>query len=99
MRAELKRLWFHRRPGGAKRAWEHWLEQAQTSGIAALALFAQRLKAYLHGILSRCRHPLNTSVVEGINNTIKVIKRRAYGYRDQEYFFLKIRAAFPGIPR
>jgi len=37
--------------------------------------------------------------VEGINNTIKVIKCRAYGYRDEEYFFLKIRAAFPGIPR
>jgi len=52
-----------------------------------------------YGILARCRHPLNTSVVEGINNTIKVIKRRAYGYRDEEYFFLKIRAAFPGIPR
>ncbi|SPS02691.1 hypothetical protein CBM2634_U210005 [Cupriavidus taiwanensis] len=32
-------------------------------------------------------------------NTIKAIKRRAYGYRDEEYFFLKIRAAFPGIPR
>ncbi|WP_147488602.1 transposase, partial [Burkholderia pseudomallei] len=44
-------------------------------------------------------HPLNTSVVEGINNTIKVIKRRAYGYRDEQYFFLKIRAALPGIPR
>ncbi|NLG59511.1 MAG: transposase, partial [Gammaproteobacteria bacterium] len=54
---------------------------------------------YVHGILSRCRHPLNTSIVEGINNTIKVIKRRAYGYRDQEYFFLKIRAAFPGVGR
>ncbi|MGF6439452.1 transposase [Paraburkholderia youngii] len=38
-------------------------------------------------------------VVEGINNTIKVIKRRAYGYRDEEYFFLKIRAAFPDNPR
>ncbi|MBB3007950.1 transposase [Cupriavidus alkaliphilus] len=37
--------------------------------------------------------------VEGINNTLKVIKCRAYGYRDEEYFFLKIRAAFPGIPR
>ncbi|GAB7545327.1 hypothetical protein CS8_050070 [Cupriavidus sp. 8B] len=34
-------------------------------------------------------------MVESINNTIKVIKRRAYGYRDEEYFFLKIRAAFP----
>ncbi len=54
---------------------------------------------YWHGIVARCRHPLNTSAVEGINNTIKVIKRRAYGYRDEEYFFLKIRAAFPGIPR
>ncbi|CAM2162142.1 hypothetical protein BC2230_110032 [Burkholderia cepacia] len=29
--------------------------------------------------MTRCRHPLNTSIVEGINNTIKVIKRRAYG--------------------
>lgn len=35
--------------------------------------------------------------VEGINNTIKVIKRMAYGYRDDAYFFLRIRAAFPGI--
>jgi len=50
-------------------------------------------------ILARCRHPLNTSIVEGINNTIKLIKRHAHGYRDQEYFFLKIRAAFPGIQR
>lgn len=39
--------------------------------------------------------PLSTSIVEGINNTIKVIKRRAYGYRDTEYFFLKIRATLP----
>ncbi|HLU62674.1 MAG TPA: transposase, partial [Gammaproteobacteria bacterium] len=38
----------------------------------------------------------NTSVLEGINNRIKVIKRMAYGYRDSNYFFLKIRAAFPG---
>ncbi|WP_264839595.1 transposase, partial [Burkholderia cenocepacia] len=61
--------------------------------------FAERLQGYWHGIVTRCRHPLNTSIVEGINNTIKVIKRRAYGYRDDEYFFLKIRAAFPGNPR
>ncbi len=35
------------------------------------------------------------TVLEGINNRIKVIKRMAYGYRDDAYFFLKIRAAFP----
>ncbi|MBM4221412.1 MAG: transposase, partial [Gammaproteobacteria bacterium] len=33
------------------------------------------------------------------NNRIKVIKRMAYGFRDQQYFFLKIRAAFPGLAR
>lgn len=99
LRDELKRLWFYNRPAWAQKAWDQWFEQASQSGIAALQLFAKRLQGYWHDILARCRHPLNTSVVEGINNTIKVIKRRAYGYRDDEYFFLKIRAAFPGIPR
>ncbi|AJK44765.1 ISL3 family transposase [Burkholderia plantarii] len=99
LRDELKRLWFYRKPAWAQKAWEHWIEQAAQSGIAALKLFARRLQGYWHGIVARCRHPLNTSVVEGINNTIKVLKRRAYGYRDEEYFFLKIRAAFPGNPR
>ncbi|MCR4471948.1 ISL3 family transposase, partial [Burkholderia sp. SCN-KJ] len=99
LRDELKRLWFYRKPAWAQKAWEQWFEQAQQSGIAALQKFAERLQGYWHGIVTRCRHPLNTSIVEGINNTIKVIKRRAYGYRDDEYFFLKIRAAFPGNPR
>jgi len=45
-----------------------------------------------------CRYALDTGFLEGINNKIKVLKRMAYGYRDHEYFFLKIRAAFPGIP-
>ncbi len=58
---------------------------------------AQRLKPYPHGILARYPHPLDTSVVAGINNTIKVINRRtAYGYRDQEYSFLMIWAKVPG---
>lgn len=99
LRDELKQLWAYRRQAWAEKAWQQWLQQAQESGIAALQAFARRLAGYWHGIVSHCRHPLNTSIVEGINNTIKVIKRRAYGYRDTEYFFLKIRAAFPGIPR
>jgi transposase len=45
-------------------------------------------------VLAHCRYPIHTSVLEGINNKIKVIKRVAYGYRDEEYFFLKIRGAF-----
>jgi len=65
LRDELKRLWFYQKPAWAQKAWEQWVEQARQSGIAALQLFAQRLQGYWHGILARCRHQLNTSVVEG----------------------------------
>ena len=42
---------------------------------------------------------LQTGVLEGMNDRIKVIQRMAYGYRDTEYFFLRSRAAFPGEER
>lgn len=69
------------------------------SGLKPLITFAKRLKTYLNGILASALYPLNTSVLEGMNNRIKVIKRTAYGYRDSDYFFLKIKAAFPGKAR
>jgi transposase len=59
--------------------------------------FAQKLRPYLPGILAHCRYPLGTNLIEGIKNEIKVIKRMAYGFRDDAYSFLKIREAFPGI--
>ena len=60
--------------------------------------FACRLKAKLDGVLAYCRWPLHTSLLEGINNKNKVIKRMADGYRDDESFFRRVRAAFPGNP-
>lgn len=42
---------------------------------------------------------MNSSILECVNNRIKVIKRMAYGFRDSAYFFLKIKAAFPDKTR
>lgn len=39
---------------------------------------------------------MHTSLLEGMSNRIKVIKCMAYGFRDRDYFLLKIKAAFPG---
>jgi transposase len=94
----LKQLWRYRYRGAARRAWHQWYGWAIRSRIPALVAFARRLKGKLAGILAHCQYPLNTGVLEGINNKIKVIKRMAYGFRDNAYFFLKIRAAFPGNP-
>jgi transposase len=96
LKDDLKHLWDYTYTGAARRFWDQWYRRAIRSRIEPLKRFARKLKGYLDGILAHCRWPLNTSVLEGINNKIKVIKRMAYGFRDDEYFFLKIRAAFPG---
>ena len=97
LKDDLKALWGYRHAGYAERFWQQWYRRAMRSRIEPLKRFARRLKPYLHGILAHCRWPLGTNLVEGINNNIKVIKRMAYGFRDDAYFFLHIRAAFPGI--
>lgn len=97
LKDDLKSLWDYRHSGYALRFWQQWYRRAITSRIAPLKKFARNLKPYLPGILAHCRWPLGTNLIEGINNKIKVIKRMAYGFRDDAYFFLKIRAAFPGV--
>jgi transposase len=96
LKDDLKGLWSHRSQSDARAAWQSWFQRALESAIAPLVAFARKLEKYLPGILAHAKWPLHTSLLEGINNKIKVIKRMAYGFRDDEYFFLKIRAAFPG---
>lgn len=97
LKDDLKQLWRYRSKTWALRAWKSWKRRAMRSGLQPLRHFARCLEPYLPGILAHCRWPLGTNLVEGINNKIKVIKRMAYGFRDDAYFFLKIRAAFPGV--
>ena len=99
MKDQLKALWNAPTAWAWRSAWTQWLRHARESGIPALMHFARCLRPYWRGILSRTRWPMHTGLVEGINNRIKVIKRIAYGYRDDAYFFLKIKAAFPGVGR
>lgn len=98
LKDDLKQLWRFRYPAAARRFWQHWYRRALASRLKPLQTFARLLAAKIDGIISHCRYPLHTGLLEGINNKIKVLKRMAYGYRDHDYFFLKIRAAFPGIP-
>ena len=47
-------------------------------------------------IVNHSSCPIHTGCLEGINNKIKVIKRQAYGFRDDDYFIIKTKGAFPG---
>lgn len=98
MKASLKELWQPTDPWRWRTAWRIWQIMARSSAIEPLICFARKLALYWRGILARMRWPMHTGQLEGINNKIKVMKRMAYGYRDSEFFFLKIKAAFPGNP-
>ena len=98
LKDDLKSLWDYRYPRYAMDFFREWYARAIRSRIEPLKRFARQLRNKIDGILAHCKYPLHTSLLEGMNNKIKVIKRMAYGYRDEDYFFLKIRAAFPGIP-
>ena len=94
LKEQLKEIWYAPSEAEARSRWDAWKALADQSGIKPLKHFASVLGRYLHGIIASATHRLSTSVLEGVNNRIKVIKRVAYGYRDTEYFFLKIRDAF-----
>lgn len=99
LKDELKAIWYAPSVLEGWRRWRAWQRHARESGLAPLQQFARNLRKYVRGILASARFPMHTSQLEGVNNRIKVIKRMAYGFRDSEYFFLKIKAAFPGKAR
>ena len=55
-----------------------------------LQQFAQTLRFHAHGLLAYYDYPISTGPLEGTNNKIKTMKRQAYGFRDHEFFILKI---------
>jgi len=90
----LKKLWSYRRADKAGEFLEYWCQLALDSGIKHLKSFVKTLQTHAHGILSHCLYPIHTSIIEGFNNKIKLIKRKAYGFNDMEYFTLVVKEAF-----
>ena len=58
--------------------------------VSFLRSLSRLLRAYRFRLLAWYNHPISTAALEGTNNKIKTLQRRAYGYRDQQYFTLRI---------
>jgi len=96
LRDALKAIWATRTPWQARAALRTWCRLAVESGIPELIKFARMLRRRERGIVTHAVYPIHTSRLEGVNNKIKVIKRRSYGFHDPHYFKLKVKQAFPG---
>lgn len=90
LKEKLKKIWSYSYRGWADRRIDEFIELAETSKHKCVRNFCSRLKEYRYGILNHCDYPVHTSKLEGTNNKIKVIKRKAYGFHDPEYFKLKV---------
>ena len=94
LKEKLKHIWTYRSKTWAGKALDHWCELARSLNQPAVTGFARMLQRYRYGILNHCDYPIHTGKLEGVNNKIKVIKRKAYGFHDLRYFTLKIYQAF-----
>jgi transposase len=85
-------LWDYNRPGWARRFFQHWKDALRWQRLEPFQRFAAMIVAHWDGIEAYCHVENKTALgfVEALNNNIRVLQRRAYGYRDEEYFRLKI---------
>jgi len=74
----------------AKQFLGQWCRKAIASGIKIIQEISKMLLSHKSGILNYFTFKISTGLLEGINNKIKVLKRKIYGFRDFELFKLKI---------
>jgi transposase len=92
LKEDLREVWNQFSKKEAEKVLDEWIRKASSSGISILTAMAKTLSAYRSGILAYYDFPISTGPLEGTNNKIKTMKRQAYGFRDMEFFKLKIMA-------
>lgn len=90
LKDDLRQLWNQRNYHAATRFLTDWCARAEASGIRLLQKFANTLCGYRSALLAWYSHPISTGPLEGVNNKIKLLQRRAYGYRDLKLLTLRI---------
>jgi transposase len=93
MKEDLRQIWMQENKAMARLFLRDWIARARVSGIRMLEQFADTLEEHQEGILNYYDYPISTGPLEGTNTKIQLMKRQAYGYRDHEFFKLKILGA------
>lgn len=92
LKEQLREIWTQINKEEAEKVMLDWIRQAQESKVQQLVKMAATIMAHRTGILAWYDCHISTGKVEGINNKIKVMKRTAYGFRDEHYFKLRLYA-------
>jgi transposase len=92
LKESFGQLWSYNREGWARRFFENWRVSLKWQRLKPYEKFAEMIDRHWDGIAAYCepQNKVSLGFVEGLNNKIRVLQRRAYGLRDEEYLRLKI---------
>jgi transposase len=92
LKESFGQLWSYEREGWARRFFENWRAALKWQRLGPYETFAEMIDRHWDGIAAYCKpeNKVSLGFVEGLNNKIRVMQRRAYGLRDEEYLRLKI---------
>lgn len=92
LKEDLRQFWEQPNKSKAREFLKDWIARAEASGVRMLRQFAKTLQLHRAPLLAWYDRPISTGPLEGTNNKIKTMQRKAYGYRDHQFFRLKIHA-------
>jgi transposase len=92
LKESFGQLWEYEREGWARRFFDNWRASLKWQRLKPYEKFAEMIDRHWDGIAAYCQpeNKVSLGFVEGLNNKIRVIQRRAYGLRDEEYLRLKV---------
>ena len=97
LKESFGQLWSYQSEAWARRFFENWRASLKWQRLAPYEKFAKMIERHWDGIAAYCKpeNKVSLGFVEGLNNKIRVIQRRAYGLRGEEYLRLKILTCMP----
>ena len=90
LKEELRELWTQTSRKQMKAFLKDWCDKADQTSIGQMLKMAKTLRTHASGILAYADHPITSGKMEGINNKIKTLTKRSYGFHDQNFFILKL---------
>lgn len=92
LKESFGQIWNYRSEAWARRYFENWRAALKWQRLTPYEKFAQMIERHWDGIAAYCQpeNKVSLGFVEGLNNKIRVLQRRAYGLHDEEYLRLKV---------
>jgi transposase len=98
LKEDLRRFWDYRRTAWAAGHLRQWLWRASHSRLEPFKKLAHTLHSHYDGVLAWTRIRVTNGALEGMNNKVKVISHRAYGYQTSWAYIANIYHCCAGLP-